>query len=340
MLYSKLFAAYGSIAGVVTLLLLFTGGCGKNSKQPETLLIDGSSTVYPITEAIDREFEKTGRNITISVGISGTIGGFKRFAAGEIDIANASRPIKQAEAAQCAEHGIEFIELPIAFDGLAVLVHPENNWCDHLTVSELKRMWSPEAQGKIMKWSDIRKDWPEQAINLFGAGLQSGTYDYFTAAVVGTEHSSREDFTGSEDDNKLVQSIALDRYALGFFGYGYYEGNRDILKLVAIDDENDDNGKGPVFPSVQTVSAGTYQPLSRPVFIYVNKASLLKKPAVRVYVDFYLTNARKLVRESGYMPLPANAYSMAMNRVSQLKTGSAFEDGSKIGVSIEDLLKE
>lgn len=313
--------------------------CTKNGQTVETVLIDGSSTVYPITMAIDNEFEKTGKNIRISLGISGTSGGFKKFYAGEIDIANASRPIKKTEAAQCAKNGIAFIELPVAFDGLAVVVHPENTWCNHLAVSELKRLWTSEAQGSIMKWSDTRTQWPKKEIHLFGAGYESGTYDYFTAAIVGIEHSSREDFTSSEDDNLLVQGIASDRYALGFFGLGYYEGNRDILKLVAIDDENDANGKGPVLPSIQTVSDGTYQPLSRPVFIYVNKSSIEKKKGVREYVHFYLTHAKKFVREAGYIPLPASAYSMAITRATQLKTGSAFEDGLQIGVSIDDILK-
>jgi phosphate transport system substrate-binding protein len=323
-------------AHLFALLVLF--GCGRGGKTVETVLIDGSSTVYPITTAIDKEFEKTGKNIRISVGISGTSGGFKKFSAGEIDIANASRPIKKAEAAQCANNGIAFIELPVAFDGLAVVVHPSNTWCNHLTVSELKRLWTAEAQGTIMKWSDIRKGWPGKEIHLFGAGYESGTYDYFTAAIVGTEHSSRDDFTRSEDDNVLVKGIASDPTALGFFGLGYYEGNRDILKLVAIDDENDTNGKGPVLPNVHTVSDGTYQPLSRPVFIYVNKSSFEKKSGVREYVNFYLTNAKKFVREAGYIPLPINTYSKAIKRVSLLKTGSAFEDGSKIGISIDHIL--
>ena len=318
---------------------IFLWNCTQNGKSVETVLIDGSSTVYPITMAIDKEFEKTGKKIRISLGISGTSGGFKKFCAGEIDIANASRPIKKTEAAQCEKNGIAFIELPVAFDGLAVVVHPENTWCNHLAVSELKRLWTSEAQGTIMKWSDIRKEWPKKDIHLFGAGYESGTYDYFTAAIVGTEHSSREDFTSSEDDNILVQGIASDRHALGFFGLGYYERNHDILKLVAIDDENDTNGKGPVLPSIQTVSDGTYQPLSRPVFIYVNKSSIETKKAVREYVHFYLSHAKKFVREAGYIPLPANTYSLAITRATQLKTGSAFKDGLQIGVSIDDILK-
>ncbi|MBN1128413.1 MAG: PstS family phosphate ABC transporter substrate-binding protein [Chitinispirillaceae bacterium] len=327
-------------AGTLLCVALLICGCSeKNGKPVETILIDGSSTVYPITEAIDKEFEKTGKNIRLSVGISGTTGGLRKFSTGEIDIANASRPIKKTEAAQCADNGIEFIELPVAFDGLAVVVHPANTWCDHLTVSELRRLWESKAQGTIMKWSNIRKGWPDQTVHLFGAGYESGTYDYFTAAIVGTEHSSREDFTRSEDDNILVRGIAADRYALGFFGLGYYEGNRDILKLLAIDDEIDANGKGPVLPNVRTVSDGTYQPLSRPVFIYVNKSSLGKKPGVREYVHFYLTHARKFVREAGYIPLSVNAYSIAINRLDRRVTGSVFKDGLKIGVSIEEILK-
>jgi phosphate transport system substrate-binding protein len=326
-------------SGVLLCAALLLIACGKKEQSAETVFIDGSSTVYPITMAIDKEFEKTGKNIKISVGISGTTGGFKKFSSGEIDITNASRPIRKAEAAECAENGIAFVEIPIAFDGIAVVVHPSNSWCNHLTVAELKRIWSPEARRVITKWSDIRGGWPSKPLRLFGAGYASGTYDYFTAAIVGAEDSSREDFTSSEDDNELVRDIASDSCALGFFGLGYYEGNRDLLKLVAIDDENDANGKGPVLPNLHTVSDGSYQPLSRPVFIYVKKSSLENKAGVREYVNFYLSHAKKLVRETGYVPLPVNAYSMAINRVSSLKTGSIFEDGSKIGVSINDLLK-
>jgi phosphate transport system substrate-binding protein len=324
---------------VLLFALLPLLGCGKSGKPVESIYIDGSSTVYPITMAIDKEFEKMGRNIRISVGISGTSGGFKKFSSGEIDITNASRPIKKSESAQCANNSIAFIELPVAFDGLAVVVHPSNTWCNHLTVSELHGLWTAKAQGTVMKWSEIRKGWPDKEIHLFGAGYESGTYDYFTAAIVGTEHSSRDDFTRSEDDNVLVKGIASDPYALGFFGLGNYEGNRDILKLVAIDDENDANGKGPVLPDVHTVSDGTYQPLSRPVFIYVKKSSFEKKSGVREYVNFYLTNANKFVREAGYIPLPVNAYSKAISRVGLLTTGSAFEDGSKVGISIDHILE-
>jgi phosphate transport system substrate-binding protein len=326
-------------AAALACAVFFVWGCAKAERAVETVRIDGSSTVYPITAAIDNEFEKLGKNIKISVGISGTSGGFKKFSAGEIDIANASRPIRKAEAERCAGNGIQFIELPIAFDGIAVVVHPSNSWCTHLTISELKRLWASEAQGTVMQWSDVRSGWPRKPVRLFGAGYESGTYDFFTAAVVGTEHMSREDFTRSEDDNVLVKGVASEPHALGFFGLGYYESNRNILKLVAIDDENDANGRGPVLPGIQTVSDGTYQPLSRPVFIYINASSLAEKAAVNEYVHFYLSHARKLVRESGYIPLSVNAYSLAISRFDRKVTGSAYKDGVQLGVSIEDILK-
>jgi phosphate transport system substrate-binding protein len=240
----------------------------------------------------------------------------------------------------CKQNAIEYIELPVAYDGLAVVIHPQNTWAKSITVSELKKLWSPEAQGKIMKWNDIRPDWPNEEIHLFGAGVDSGTYDYFTAAIVGKEHSSRGDFTSSEDDNVLVQGIATDKHALGFFGLAYYEENQDKLALLPIDDENDSNGKGPVAPSLQTVTDGTYQPLSRPIFIYVSTKAI-ERPEVSDFIRYYLANASKLTSEVGYIPLSNEAYQLAQTRVDQRITGSIFGGkGSQIGVSIEELLKK
>jgi phosphate transport system substrate-binding protein len=235
--------------------------------------IDGSSTVYPITEAAAEEFQKQNP-AKVTIGVSGTGGGFKKFCAGEIAIAGASRPIKETEEQACAAAKIDFVELPVAYDGLAVVVHPKNSWAKSLTVAELKKIWEPTAQQHVMTWSQVRAGWPDRPLQLFGPGVDSGTYDYFTKAIVGTEHKSRGDYTSSEDDNVLVQGVSRDEGGLGFFGLAYYEGNADKLKLVPIDDGIAENGRGPVQPSTQTVSDGTYQPLSRPVFLYIAKSAL------------------------------------------------------------------
>jgi phosphate transport system substrate-binding protein len=300
--------------------------------------IDGSSTVYPISQAVAEEFQGThGGRVTI--GVSGTGGGFKKFCRGETDITGASRPIKPTERDACAEAGIEFIELPAAYDGLAVVVHKNNDWVDHMTVAELETMWEPEAVGKgVKRWSQIRTGWPDRQFNLFGAGVDSGTYDYFTAAIVGREHASRGDFTASEDDNVLVQGVATDPVALGFFGFAYYQENADKLKLVAIDDEDPSNGDGPIAPDLDTVANGTYQPLSRPIFIYVNKKTV-ERPEVEKFVQFFLEEGRSLVKEVGYIPLPDGAYELARRRFEARTVGSLFEGGSKVGVTIEEILR-
>ncbi len=314
-------------------------GCGKKEHAGGTVRVDGSSTVFPITEAVAEEFQKANPGLRVVVGISGTGGGFKKFAAGETDISNASRPIKPSEVEACAKAGIEYIELPVAYDGLAVMINPKNTWATDITVKELKKLWEPDAQGKITRWNQIRPDWPDREIHLYGAGVDSGTYDYFTEAIVGKEHSSRGDFTSSEDDNVLVQGIAGDELALGFFGLAYYEENRDKLKLLPVDDEKDENGKGPVAPSLETVMDGTYQPLSRPIFIYVRKDSL-EQPEVESFVRFYLKHAPQLVKEVGYIPLSERAYKLAQERVDKRITGSLFGGkGSQVGVKIEKLLE-
>ncbi|MBI5193091.1 MAG: PstS family phosphate ABC transporter substrate-binding protein, partial [Nitrospirae bacterium] len=302
---------------------------------------DGSSTVYPITEAVAEEYQKAERGKTnVTVGISGTGGGFKKFCSGETDISNASRPIKPSEVELCKKKGIEYIELPVAYDGLAVVVNPKNTWANSFTVSELKKIWEPAAQGKIKKWNQIRPNWPDKEIHLFGAGVDSGTYDYFTDAIVGKEHSSRGDFTSSEDDNVLVQGISTDTYALGFFGVAYYEENKNQLKLVPIDDGNDSNGKGPVYPTSANVEKGTYQPLSRPLFIYVNWKSS-GKPEIQRFIEFYMKNGKTLSREVGYIPLPDKAYELVLKRFKNRVGGSVFGGhGSQVGVRIEELLKK
>jgi phosphate transport system substrate-binding protein len=300
----------------------------------ETVAIDGSSTVFPISEAMAEEFQKAEQGKTrVTVGISGTGGGFKKFCRGETDVSDASRPIKDSERETCKKAGIEFIELPIALDALAVLVHPRNDWVNHLTVEELKKIWEPAAQGKITSWSQVREGFPDRPLRLFGPGTDSGTYDYFTEATVGKEHSSRGDFTASEDDNVLVQGIANDRNALGYFGFAYYIENQKKLKAVAID-----GGKGPIMPSSKTVEDGTYQPLSRPIFIYVSKKAAAK-PEVKEFVEFYLKNGPSLIKEVKYVPLPNKAYALGLEHFQKGKVGTVFGGEAQVGIKIEELLK-
>lgn len=282
--------------------------------------IDGSSTVYPITEAVAEEFQKLYHDVKVVVGISGTGGGFKRFAAGETDISDASRPIKQKEADLCKQNGIEYIELAVAYDGLAVMVNPKNKWVDFLTVAELKKIWEPNSQNIITKWSQVRAGFPDKEIRLFGPGTDSGTFDYFTEVICGKSGASRGDFTASEDDNVLVQGIASDVTALGYFGLAYYEQNKDKLKIVPVDDGDDSNGKGAIVPSQETVRNGTYAPLSRPLFIYVSVKSLAKKE-VRDFVEFYIKHAPELSKEVGYIPLPDEMYKSSLEKLREMTSG-------------------
>jgi phosphate transport system substrate-binding protein len=311
-----------------------------NKEQLEgSVQVDGSSTVYPITEAVAEEFMKENKKVKATIGISGTGGGFKKFIRNEIDIADASRPIKKGEDSACAAGGVEYLELPIAFDGLAVVVNPQNSWTNDITVAELKKLWEPEAQGKITKWNQIRPEWPNEEIHLFGAGTQSGTFDYFTEAIVGKAKSCRGDYTASEDDNVLVQGISTDKNALGFFGLDYFTANKDKLKLVPVDDQKDENGKGPIAPSVETVKNATYQPLSRPLLIYINKKSIERKE-VDAFVKYFLSNAEALVPEAGYVPLTKEMYDMVKKRYDAKITGSVFlKLKSDVGVKMEDILK-
>ena len=306
--------------------------------QSNIVAIDGSSTVFPVTEAVAEEFQKKNSGYKVTVGVSGTGGGFKKFCRAEIDISDASRPITKKEAGDCKAAGVEYIELPVALDALAVLINPKNTWAGEMTVAELKKIWVPEAQGKIMNWKQVRDSFPDRPLTLFGAGVDSGTYDYFTAAITGKEHSSRGDFTASEDDNVLVQGISGDENALGFFGLAYYVENKDKLKAVGIIEKE---GKKAVQPSLETALNGSYQPLSRPIFIYVNKKSMETKPHVKKFVDFYMDEkeSAKLVKEVGYVPLPTKAYAVMADRVKKLEVGTAFGEGSVIGVSIDDLIK-
>lgn len=324
------------ISGIAVLVIVIFMNITITKAADKIVRIDGSSTVYPITEAVAEEFQKAKKGaVKVTVGISGTGGGFKKFCRGETDIADASRPILKKEMDGCEEKGIEYIELPVAYDGLAVMVNPKNTWIKSLTVADLKKMWEPAAQGKIKKWNQVRPEWPDAPLKLFGPGADSGTFDYFTEAIVGKSKSSRGDFTASEDDNVLVQGIAGDKNALGYFGLAYYEENKNKLKVVPI--INPATNKA-VVPSLQTVMDGTYAPLSRPIFIYVSRKSL-DKPEVKEFVDFYLKNSAKLVKQVKYVPLPAKAYKLVEERFAKRKTGTLFGGEAEVGVKIEDLLK-
>jgi phosphate transport system substrate-binding protein len=297
--------------------------------------VDGSSTVYPVTEAVAEDFQKAKKQkVKVTVGISGTGGGFKKFCRGETDVSNASRPILKSEMADCQKAGIEYYELPVAFDALTVAINPKNTFIRQLTVAEMKKMWEPAAQGRVTRWNQVNPQWPDQPMKLFGPGADSGTFDYFTEAVVGKAKSSRGDFTASEDDNVLVTGVARDVNGLGYFGYAYYIENKDKLKAVPI---VNDKGQA-ITPSLETVENGTYAPLSRPIFIYVNSASL-NKPEVREFVEYYLKNGGPLAKEVKYVPLPASAYQLAWKHVQDGKKGTVFGGVAQVGITIDELLK-
>jgi phosphate transport system substrate-binding protein len=297
------------------------------------VLIDGSSTVYPVTAAAAEEFNAYAPNVRVPVGVSGTGGGFKKFCAGETDIQDASRPISPSEVETCAAANIEYIELPVAYDGLAVVVNPKNDWVDYLTVDELKKIWEPEAQEKITNWNQVREGFPDQPLKLYGAGTDSGTFDYFTEAIVGKAKSSRGDYQASEDDNVLVQGVSGDLSSLGFFGYAYVVENEGKIKAVPVD-----NGNGtPVAPSIESVKDGTYQPLSRPLFIYVKKSSAAR-PEVKALVDFYLSESFiPLIqsREVGYIALPDEMYQAIDQRFQAGTVGTLFPNGAEVGATLD-----
>ena len=300
----------------------------------DVIKIDGSSTVYPITEAVAEEFQiETG--IKVTVGVSGTGGGFKKFCRGETVISGASRPIKASERKKCADAGISFIELPVAFDALTVVINPTNDWAKELTVEELKLAWEPEAQGKIMNWSQVRPGMPDQPLHLFGPGADSGTFDYFTESIIKKSKAIRGDFTASEDDNVLVTGVAGDKGGMGYFGLAYYLENKDKLTAVAVKNKD---GKF-VLPSRETVMDGSYNPLARPLFIYLNANKSAFDPKVKKFVEYYLKNAGKMSREVGYIPLTAEEYQAITNHYVKLKTGSAFGGKAEIGLKVEEILK-
>ncbi len=318
------------------ILLISIVFCSCFKEYKGKINIDGSSSVYPLTEAVAEEFRKVEPDIRVTVGISGTGGGFKKFLRGETDISNASRPISKSELEISKANKIEFIEIPVSYDGMAIVVSPKNDFVDYITVGELKIMWSPESQGKINSWKQVRESWPDVPLNLYGAGTSSGTYDFFTEAINGKAKASRGDYTASEDDNVLVQGVSSDQYGLGYFGLAYFTENKEKLKLIPIKVNPEDKA---IFPTDATVKSGEYQPLSRPEFIYVNVKSA-SDPYVKKFVKFYLENAAKLAEEIGYVALPPRVYQLSYERFTKNSKGSVFESKSIVGANLLDLLTE
>lgn len=322
------------IAAVVTLALAGVSASGLAQAQA-LVKIDGSSTVYPITEAVAEDFQKSKKNaVRVTVGISGTGGGFKKFCRGETDISDASRPITKKEMDDCKAAGIEYLELPVAYDALTVVIHPKNTWAKNMTVAELKTIWEPAAQGKITSWKQVNPAWPDRPLKLYGPGADSGTFEYFTEAVNGKAKATRGDFTASEDDNVLVQGVSRDIGGLGYFGFAYYSENKEKLAAVSVVAP----GKTAVAPSLETVVNGTYQPLARPIFIYVNAKSA-EKPEVKEFVEYYMKNGEALTKEVKYVPLPAKAYAYNLDHFAKRAKGTKFGGENKVGLTIEELMK-
>jgi phosphate transport system substrate-binding protein len=302
----------------------------------QVVQVDGSSTVYPITEAIAEEFQRANQGrYKVTVGVSGTGGGFKKFCRGELDIANASRPIQKLEMETCAAAGVRYFELPVAYDALTVVVNPKNTFLSTITVEQLKQIWAPESQGTITRWSQIDPSWPDVEFKLYGAGSDSGTFDYFTEAIVGKAKASRGDYTASEDDNTLVQGVAQDVNALGYFGYAYYVVNKDKLKALAIAPSA---GAEAIYPSEENVINGSYQPLARPLFIYVSEKAV-ERPEVKAFLDFYFDQIATLAREVDYVPLPPEAYEIIEKHLADGKVGTVFHGEPATAVTLEDLLQ-
>jgi phosphate transport system substrate-binding protein len=324
-----------SALSVVLALAIVLAGCGGGSV--DTVSVDGSSTVFPLTEAVAEEFMEDTQGARVNVGVSGTGGGFSKFLRGETAINDASRPISPEEIEKAASNGIEYIELPVAYDGLAVVVHPENDWVNCLTAGELEELWRPNSS--IDRWNQLREEFPDRPIDLYGPGTASGTYDYFTEAIVGESGASRSDFTASEDDNVLVQGIKGTETSLGYFGLAYYENNAQDLKALGVDPDQRDSGASCVTPSAETVQNGTYRPLSRPLFIYVNPAKIT--PTVEKFVEFYLNNAAELASDVGYVAMPEDAYELVLQRFRNRTTGTVFgaEGMDVTGTQVEEMLR-
>jgi phosphate transport system substrate-binding protein len=325
---------WNGLAASAILGCLMACGGPTPARAQSVIKIDGSSTVFPIAEAVAEEFQISKRGkVRVTVGIAGTGGGFKRFCRGETDISNASRPILKEEMEVCRAAGIKYLELPVAFDALSVVVNPKNDWVKTLTIADLRKMWEPGAQGRVKTWNQIRPEWPNQPLMLFGPGADSGTFDYFTEAVNGKAKASRGDYTASEDDNVLVQGVENNKNALGYFGYAYYVGHKDKMKGVPIINSKNQ----PVGPSIETVNDGSYQPLSRPLFIYVRDTAA-QRPEVKEFIAFYLGEGADLVKEVGYVPLPPQAYKLALQHFTSGKLGTVFGGVPEVGVTIDTLL--
>jgi len=320
---------FGPIA--IAMLMLLAAACGDGS---ETIIIDGSSTVFPISEAAAEEFGLlTGGAVRVAVGVSGTGGGFKKFCAGEIDITNASRPIKASEVELCAEAGVDFIEMPLALDGVTVMVNPAAEFVRCITIEELHTIWAPEAEGEVTNWNQVRPEWPDQRLQLYGPGVDSGTFDYFTETINGEAQASRGDFTASENDNVLVQGISGDKNSLGFFGYAYYSENAEKLKVLAVD-----GGDGCVVPSETSINDGSYAPLSRPLFLYVTKSSA-ETGMVQEFIRYsFSPDGQELASEVGYVPFPPQIYEMVLDRFKALKTGTLFGGSDPKAGTVEEIL--
>jgi phosphate transport system substrate-binding protein len=349
----KLMNSTGSKLTLVLGMLILTTSCtatsntytttqqqateASNRETVSQIKIDGSSTVYPITEAVANQFQQANLQYAgrISVNFSGTSAGFKKFCTKETDISNASRPILKAEIETCKKNGVRFIELPVAYDALTIAVNSQNTWAKDVTIAELKKIWEPAAEGKITRWNQIRPNWPDKPIVLYGAGKDSGTFDYFTEVVVGKTRASRIDYTSSEDDLALVRGVVTNPNALGYFGYAYYKDNKNNLRALAID-----NGKGPITPSRETVGNSQYQPLARPLFIYVNAEAAKNKPEVKEFVDFYMKQASITVGSVGYMPLPSKAYELTEKRFLAGKEGTVFAGQEQVNLTISELLQK
>lgn len=319
------------IAGVAALL----NSCAEVQSQQKPIKIDGSSTVFPITNAIAKNYQTTNPNTKVETGFSGTTGGFRKFCTKEVDIANASRPINAQEMQTCNKAGVRFIELPVAFDALTIVVHPQNNWVKDITVAELKRIWEPAAEGKITNWNQVRPEWPDRPLKLFGPGKDSGTFDYFTEAVIGQVDDSRNDYTASENDDVIAKGVMQDPNALGYFGLAYYEENQGKLKAIPVN-----SGKGAIAPSLKTVESSQYQPLARPLFIYVNAKAAQDNPALRDFVKAYIKNAPQVVKTVGYVPLPAEGYRLAEVHFNRAKVGTVFDGKSQLDLTLAELLRK
>jgi len=325
-----------TLSAAAALALAGTLGAVATPAHSQTVKLDGSSTVFPISEAMAEDFQRMKKGkVKVTVGISGTGGGFKKFCRGETDISNASRPILKKEMDECRKNGVQYLELPVAYDALTVVIHPNNSWAETMTVADLKKMWEPGAQGKVKNWKQVNPNWPDRPLALYGAGADSGTFDYFTEAINGKSKSSRGDFTASEDDNVLVQGVSRDENAIGYFGFAYYSENRDKLKAVKIAEKAGDKAVG---PSMESVVDGSYQPLSRPIFIYINAKSATR-PEVREFIEFCMKNADTLVREVKYVPLPAKAYAYNMDHFTKNVLGTKFGGQNKVGLTIEQLME-